>query len=243
MESQITISSKSMPLNWTNSRNAAFYRKMPLSYFKGKAIEGGLDDNCDIKTIISYIARAKSILELGAGYGRVLDYIIKSGFKGELFAVEREPKLCKILKKRFKKTCIFCDDIRTVKFNKKFDLIIWLWTGLWEFSKVEQLPILTHIVSHLNNDGFLVLDLIPITCKTIRAVNIDKNNRIITTPYGNDYTYTPSHAEIKNYARRLKLKNHTITYKTKTGKKRILYIFCKVTNSYATSKKRAISRK
>lgn len=243
MNIQTTTTPKFMPLHWTNSCNASFYSKMPISYFKKKAIEGGLDNGCDVKAVIKYIKNARSILEVGAGYGRALDYIIKSGFKGELVALEREPKLCKILKKKFKQVQVICDDIRSVKFEKKFDLIIWLWTGLWEFSKYEQVPALANLVSYLNVDGFLIFDLIPITCRTINAISLDKNNKIISAPHGDDYTYTPSHTEIKQYAQRLGRGMRTITYKTKTGKTKILYIFYRITNAHTTSKKRAVDGK
>jgi len=242
VKNKTTISDKFGQPYWTNSHNAILYSNMSTSYFKQKAIEGGLDDGRDVKAIAKYIKNARSILEVGAGYGRALDYIIKSGFKGTLVALEREPKLSIILKRKFKQVHIICRDIRTVTLQKKFDLIVWLWTGLWEFAAHEQLTVLAKLVSHLNNSGFLILDLIPSTCKTIKAIRLDKNNRFIPTPYGNDYTYIPSHTEIKQYAKQLNLQMKTLTYTTKTSKKRILYIFY-IANTHASPKERAVCRK
>lgn len=218
-----------MQPSWTNSHNAIMYKNMPLSYFKKEAIEGGLDNGCDIKAIMQYIKNAQSILEVGAGYGRALNYIIKSKFKGELVALEREPKLCKVLKKRFKTAKIIGDDIRYFKLEKKFDLIIWLWASLCEFSKNEQLPALNNLVQHLNPKGFLIFDIIPITDKTINTIDFDRHNRVIATPYGNDNQYHPSPNEIERYLQKLALlKKEILVYETKTNKKRNLYVAQKI---------------
>jgi len=224
-----TINAKFTYSSWTNSYNALVYKNMPLGYFKRGAIEGGLDNGCDVKAIINYIKNAQSILEVGAGYGRVLDYIVKSGFKGELLALEREPKLCKILKQQFKKVRIICEDIRYFKLNQKFDLIVWFWAGLYDFAKTEQLLTLRNLVSHLNSSGFLIFDLIPFRDKTINTIDLDRHNRIIPTPYGDDKQYHPSAYEIKHYIQQLDLqKKANIIYETKTAKKRNLYVLQKI---------------
>jgi len=220
---------KSVKSTWNNSDNAAMYKKMPLKYFKQETIQGGLDNGCDVKAVTKYIKNAKSILEVGAGYGRVLNHVVKNTFRGELFAVEREPKLCAILKKRFPQIPIISADIRKFKIKHKFDLILWLWASLCDFSQVEQLPILKNLVSHLNTNGFLILDLIPTNCKIINAINHDKQNKTMRTPYGNNYGYFPSLEEIDLYTQKLNvLKKEIITYITKTNKKRHLYVLQKI---------------
>lgn len=219
MRTRMTQNTKMILSSWTNSHNVDIYNKMPLDYFKKEAINGGLDNGCDVKAISKYVKSSRSILEVGAGYGRVLDYIIKDGFKGELIALEREPKLCRILKKQFKRVDVICDDIIFFKIEKKFDLIIWLWAGLCEFSRSEQIFALANLIAHLDENGLLIFDLVPITCKTVRAIAFDKHNKIITTPYGNDYNYFPSYAAIKRYAQQLNCKTKTIIYVTKTNRK------------------------
>jgi SAM-dependent methyltransferase len=201
---------------------------MPIDCFKQKAVQGGLDNGCDVKAIKKYIKNAKSILEVGAGYGRVLNHIIKNGFKGKLFALEREQKLCRFLEKQFLQAHIIRADIRQFIIKQKFDLILWMWASLTEFSQAEQLLALKNLTLHLKIGGFLILDLISINCKTIDAINYDGHNKIITTAYGNDFIYLPSHDEIKLYAQKLNLlKKEIIIYKTKTNKKRNLYVLQK----------------
>lgn len=214
---------------WSNSDNAAMYKKMPIDHLKKGATQGGLNNGCDIKAIVKYIKNAKSILEVGAGYGRTLNHITKNGFIGKLFALEREIKLCRFLKKQFPQIPIIHADIRQFKIKHRFDLILWMWASLGEFSQAEQLPTLKNLISHLNTDGFLIFDSIPISCKTISGIAYDKHNRVILTPYGNDYVYLPSSHEIKFYAQKLNLlQKEIITYKTKTKKKRNLHVLQKI---------------
>jgi len=214
---------------WNNSNSIVMYKKMPLDYFKQEAIQGGLDNGCDVKAVIKYIKNAKSILEIGAGYGRAINSIIKSGFRGKLFAIEREPKLCQFLEKQFPQIPIICADIRQFKTKRKFDLILWMWASLCDFSQTEQLPVLKNLVSHLNTSGFLIFDLIPTKCKIINAIDCNKRNKTMQTPYGNNYGYFPSADEVDLYVQKLNLKKKEIvTYLTKTNKKRNLYILQKL---------------
>jgi len=223
-----TSGTKFTKLFWNNSDNALLYKKIPLNYFRREAIQGGLDNGCDIKAIKKYIKNAKSILEVGAGYGRVLNHIIKNGFKGKLFALEREPKLCRFLEKQFPQVQIICADIRRFITKQKFDLILLMWANLCDFSQTEQLPTLKNISSHLNTMGFLIFDLTPVNCKIINATNDDQYNKTMQTPYGENYGYFPSLNEIDQYIQKLNLfKKEIITYTTKTNKKRNLYILQK----------------
>jgi len=220
--------SKSTKFVWHNSDNAAMYKKMPLTHLKQMAIQGGIDQGCDIKVLTKYINKANFILEVGAGYGRVLNHIIKSGFKGKLFAVERSPKLYRFLKKQFPQIPIYCKDIQRFKTKRKFDLILLLWAGLCDFSQMEQLPLLKQLVSCLNSGGFLIIDLIPNACKIINAINHDRRNKTAKTPYGENHGYLPDKREIKRYIQKLNLlQTEIIVYTTQTGKKRKLYVLRK----------------
>jgi len=229
MAKKNTHHSKCATPSWNNSHNRAMYRKMPIPYLAKGAIEGGLDDGCDVKAITIYIKKAKSILEAGAGYGRALQFIIASDFSGRLYAVEREPKLCRFLRRKYPQIKVICDDMRHFKMKYKFDLILLLWASLSEFCKAEQLLTLKNFVAHLNRDGYLIFDSIPLGCKTIRAITYDKHNKVVKTPYGDDRIYLPSLQEIELYAQKLHLSvEKIITYKTKTNRKRNLYVLRKI---------------
>ncbi len=216
--------------DWTNKDNKNFYGKMSFKSFIAGAIQGGLDTCNDVQALTKYILTSRSILEIGAGYGRVLTHIINMGYQGDIYAIERIEKFHSYLKSQFKnKAHIFCADISNFKTNLKFDLILWMWASICEFSKKEQLPILSKLTSLLNKNGRLVLDIIPIECKTINATDFDEHNRVINTRHGKNYGYFPSAEELGTYASKLNLRSiECITYETQTQKKRNLYVLQKI---------------
>lgn len=215
---------------WTNKDNKAFYEKVPIGYFIDVATQGGLDDGNDILAIKHYIKNTGSILEVGAGYGRVIENLLKQGFCGHLTAIERNPVLCKHLQENFgEKIEIICHDILHTTLTNKYDLILWMWTGICEFSKDEQPLVINLLSNSLNANGLLVIDVVPIECTTQNSLDKDKHNRIITTSYGNNYCYLPDSSEIDEYARYSGLKQREIiAYQTKTNKTNYLYILEKV---------------
>lgn len=215
--------------SWVNADNANFYNNVPIDFFVKVAAQGGLDNGCDILAINQYIKKAESILEVGAGYGRVIDAVLKQGFCGRLTAIERNPVLYEHLQEKFgNKVKIIFDDIACATLPNKYDLILWMWTGICEFSKIEQCSVVNNLSKSLNTNGFIVIDVIPSECATQNAMDCDKHNRIITTPYGNNYCYLPDSFEIKEYANYSQLKQcKKIIYTTKTNKMNHLHIFQK----------------
>lgn len=212
--------------NWSNSANISLYKNMPLSFYKKEAKQGGIDNGCDVKAIAAYINKANSILEVGAGYGRVLFHITKSGYKKELYAIERSNRMCKFLMRKFSYVAkIVCADIRSLEIDRKFDLILWMWASICEFSKNEQLSALAQLTKHLQTDGHIIFDIIPFEDKIINAIEVDSRNKIIKTKFGNDYGYFPSPQELEHYRQLLNLELvEIIVYETKTSKKRHLHV-------------------
>lgn len=212
---------------WSNLNNIEFYETLSPEYYYAVATQGGLDNYCDVNALLPYISKATSILEIGAGYGRVLKGILKTGYNKSLYAVERSRKACKYLVENFSNAAkIICTDINDFKPEDKFDLILWMWAGLCEFAKDEQLPALSCLLPSLNIGGHIIIDLIPDEDKALNTTNFDLNNRVIETPFGKDYVYIPSKQELVNYQKSLNLKLlEMIIYKTRTDKKRNLYVY------------------
>ena len=210
---------------WTNQSNNHMYEDMPIKFFEDVAAQGGLDDCCDLKSIDHYIKPARSVLEVGAGYGRVLSYITKTYNKNHLSGIERNEKLYKFLVTKFPHVKIILADINNFKAESKFDLILWMWGGLSEFSQYEQLHTFSKLISNLDKNGYLIFDTILPDCKTIQANNLNDGNYVIQTEYGNDFIYLPSEQEISDYVKKLNVHLvEKIIYATKTKKKRHLYV-------------------
>jgi SAM-dependent methyltransferase len=223
-----TKSNRLMRENWSNHDNENFYQKVRIEDFYQNAVQGGLDTGIDIKNLEKYINNTNSILEIGAGYGRVLSHILNRGYTGKLVAIERNQKFCQFLQSQFHgRANIFCADIINFKYDDKFDLILWMWGSICEFSKTEQAQVISHLGKMLNKNGHLILDTIPIECTSINAIALNPHDRVIETSYGKDYCYLPSDDEITQYAQQTGLIHHEdLIYYTTSNRKRRLSVFC-----------------
>ncbi|MGD9153719.1 MAG: class I SAM-dependent methyltransferase [Gammaproteobacteria bacterium] len=214
--------------NWSNTDNINIYKNMPIEAFYQGAVQGGLDTGVDVKNLEKYIDKAKSILEVGAGYGRVLSHILNQGYTGKLVAIERDKKFYQFLQSQFYgRVKIFCSDVMNFCPDDKFDLILWVWASIFEFSKNEQAQVVSHLGNMLNKNGLLILDVLPIECVSINATKLNSHDRVIETPYGKDYCYVPSDDEIMRYAQQADLAHcEDLIYHTTVGRERRLSIFC-----------------
>jgi precorrin-6B methylase 2 len=212
--------------SWLNADNAELYEKMPLDFFMRMAAQGGLDTCNDVAAIESYINKASSILEIGAGYGRVIEFILKQNYNGQITAIERNYKLYQHLERLYSnKVTLVNADIQQVKLTSKYDLMLWMWTGICEFSKPEQQAVIKMLADYLAPNGFLIIDIIPIEFKTQHTIAYDKHNRIVSTPFGSDYGYFPDHFEIMEYIDNANLALHEQrVYYTSTNKEDHLYV-------------------
>lgn len=210
-----------------NKSNLEAYSLISVEELQSIAKIGGLDNGCDINLIKSHILRATSILEVGAGYGRALKHIIDIGYKGKLTAIEYNPNFCEELYKKFSdRVEILNANLLDIDFIEKFDCILWLWSGISDFSKTEQNLALHKLFDLLHLNGILIFDIIP---PKVIPLNVEKisdqefnmqiNGKILAS-------YCPTFDEINNYATQLNVqKRHNIEYITDIGRKRIMHIF------------------
>lgn len=213
-------------LTWVNTDNTEFYENLPLDEFYKTALIGGLDSGIDVDVIMPYVNVAHSILEVGAGYGRVLNHLITRGYKGKLSAIERSKKLCQWLKSQYQhRVTILEGSLMTITHQEKYDLILWMWTGLAEFSKDEQVTALKKLLGYLTPEGKIILDMVPLTEKTLNTVALTVQEHICETKYGTDHCYISSEEEITNYAQKIGLKTiEKKAYKSLPERTRLFYI-------------------
>jgi len=210
-----------------NVKNALFYDSISLDLLPDFSVRGGLESGCDLDLIANYIAHVNSILEVGAGYGRVISNLFKRGYNKNLVAIERSKKFCDLLRQNYDgKLEIINADIKSFEYSRQFDLILWLWSGICDFSQEEQGDVLLKIAGFLKKEGVLVVDsLLP---STLPANAETHNEKYAVIPGGNNsklYVYTPSPEEIKAYSKTAGLDfMKFISYKTTTNRNRMLYL-------------------
>ncbi|HVV68174.1 MAG TPA: class I SAM-dependent methyltransferase [Gammaproteobacteria bacterium] len=214
-------------IGWDNKDLIEYYENVPVSVLRDFAIKGGFENGCDIDLIYPYIANTRSIIDVGSAYGRVLNQLILKKYSGKISSIERSKNLYKhLLNKYSKKVNIYNADIRCFHPNAQYEAVLFLWSGIGDFAKSEQLPLLEHMRSWLKPEGIMILDTILNTIVPGNASVNDDNSFILNSAYGTAYGYKPSEKEIDEYGKQLKFKyiKH-IPYQTPTQRQRILHIF------------------
>lgn len=208
----------------TNDKNFLFYENIGVDTFKDLAEKGGFSTYHDLELAFPFIKSADSILEIGAGYGRCIDYLRKKGYKGKLIAVEQSTALVNHLKDRFSDVNIMHGDIKKLELSQKVDSALWMWSGILDFSPEEQLLCLKRIAGLLTVKGNLAIDVPSLGHKTI-ASHLDEQNLHFETPFGTLDCYIPSREEMEKMTKQAGFATlEEINYKTATGMPRTMYI-------------------
>lgn len=215
-----------------NDKNIDFYKKINLDKFKEFARLIGLDTKIDIDFIYPYVQSAKILVELGAGYGRVIEALLEKGFQGQIIAFERVSELMNHLSRQFghqkfnKKITLIEADFKYYPFPEKVDAVLWLWSGFLEYSKIEQAENVKRIYANLTDKGILVIE-IPVE---VKHVGKHEDNQIIKveTEWGTIEAYMPRYEELLEYATQAGFIGiERLDYATTTNLKRSIYIFRK----------------
>lgn len=214
-----------------NKTNKLFYNQVPLEVFKGMAKQGGFAEHKDLKLISSQIPADAKVLELGAGYGRCVDFLLEKNHSGQIIAIEQSPSLIDVLNEKYKtisNVIVIQDDLNSTKTVFEAEIVLWIFSGLLDFSRDEQLSVLKKIRSWIVNEGKLFVDIPQLTNLTI-ARYTTKQDVVMDTPYGSIETFLPSADDIIAYASAAGYAGITaVDYDTDTGKKRTMYTFTTV---------------
>jgi trans-aconitate methyltransferase len=211
-----------------NEKNFNFYNKIGIDTFQSLAQAGGFNTFVDLEIAYRYIQPTESIVEIGAGYGRCLDFLFEKKHKGQIIAVEQSAELCIHLRNKYAtRAQIVEGDIYTNSFLHKIDTALWMWSGIIDFSVEEQAAVVKHIAGLLTEKGKLFIDIPRIGTQTI-ASHIDQQRIKLTTDFGEIECYIPLSSEMKEYADAAGfLRVDEINYETATDKKRTMYILMK----------------
>jgi SAM-dependent methyltransferase len=145
---------------WHNLDNKEFCEKLSLHGFLNMLRISGLTNNPDVILLSDYIEHANSILEIGGGYGRVINACQQMGYSKKLTAIEYAHTYANFLKDNIQNCHIIEGDFLEYFFRAKFDLILMMWTTIAMFSPNEQKLCLTKCAKLLKTGGYCVIDLL-----------------------------------------------------------------------------------
>ena len=211
---------------WCNDDNKFFYN-MPLDIFKGYCHSSGIQNGCDIQLIYdNYLKPTESMIEIGAGYGRATSALLKCGYQGSVTALERNPTLVNALASIFKNTInIVSSDLKDYFPNTTYDVALWLWSGISEFSQNEQIRMLRHIKSFVKQQGFIIVDTLPTRLHQSNATNKINDTLVVQNDYTTGYFYSPDAKDITRYTSICDLTvERIIPYQSETHRDRVLFV-------------------
>ena len=108
------------------------------------------------KIIQKYKKNSKTILELGTGTGSHAIFLAK---KYNYTGVEKSGEMIKICEEKKIKAKIFKQDIRNLKLNKKYDIIIALFCVVVYLTNINEfIKTLKNVHKHLNKGGLFIFD-------------------------------------------------------------------------------------
>ena len=206
-----------------NDRNIEFYNQISIPAFKNFAEKLGFSSCVDMELLKDEVEGAQTILEIGAGYGRVVEWIIKCGYQKQFSAIEKSKVLFDRLREIYA-VVIKNEDVLKIDCDRKVDLIIWMWSGFLEFSPEEQAYAMKQVAKCLNPTGKICIE---IPHNEIRYVGSSKDQKYFSLQenWGMLRAYLPSHTEMLGYARNANLQVlECRTYKTPAGLNRVIYM-------------------
>lgn len=209
----------------TNTSNFDFYKNIGVDNLSELAHIGGFDSWKDMEIAYPHVKDGSSILELGAAYGRCLDYLLTQNYEGEITAIEQSPKFIEHLESAYRgKVDIIHGDFKSHLFNKRFDAILWMWSGILDFSEEEQQLAIEKLNSILNAKGVLIIDTPRIGFQTF-AEHDNSQSLHHESPYGNLQCYIPSLKELDTLTKNAGFSTiEQVDYETATAKQRSLFI-------------------
>jgi tRNA A58 N-methylase Trm61 len=211
-----------------NKKNFNFYNNIGLATFQSMAAQGGFDTFTDLEIVYRNINPTNSILEIGAGYGRCVNFLLQKQHKGSITAVEQSPVLiAHLLQQYAHQAKIIEGDINAIEVDTPVDVILWMWSGILDFSKAEQMIAVQRLAGMSGPAGKLFIDVPRLGVQTI-AEHTDQQHIKLTTAFGEVECYIPLSEEVQAYATRAGFGAiQEIDYETATAKKRTLYILVK----------------
>ncbi|MFN3234108.1 MAG: class I SAM-dependent methyltransferase [Gammaproteobacteria bacterium] len=210
---------------WCNEDNQTIYENMPLDDLEHCAHLVGIAHGEDIDQIQRYLYSAKNILEIGAGYGRVIRKLLADYPRANITAIERITKYADYLKQTYPEVNVVNENIFNVTFTQKYDVILLMWSTFGEFSRNEQGKLLNYLLSQITPKGVIFIELWKPMSKHVYANKVIENNVEYKSVYGNHYVYIPRKKELITFARKNLISLKTINYKNSTNEERVIFCF------------------
>lgn len=212
-----------------NDLNEVFYEQIDIAVMKDFAVKVGMDTGRDMAQIFHLIKGKRVLLELGAAYGRVVDYLVNHGFEGKIYAVDRSEKLLQEIRSHHpgEQVCVLRQDIKQVELPEQPEAVLWMWSGIMEMSPDETRALFAKIAGMLPKDGLFIIELPHKELKVVGKVEEDRTIRF-ETEWGTLNALMPADEEVMDAAEQAGLALEArILYPTEQQIERLIFVFRK----------------
>ena len=183
-----------------NYNNIQWFNQLPIEQLKKINTDVGLE-SCngslpeDIKHLVEILSNhnCNEILEIGGGYGRVIDHLTSAQLGNSITAIEPNKPYADYLSDKFKNSSIIkTENVDLFAFASLpvFNVNLLLGASLTQFTPEEQLLVFIKVKSLLRSNGVFVVDT--------RIAQTEENN-VSELLDGYAY-YIPTHQNIVEYA-------------------------------------------
>ncbi|MCK4870164.1 MAG: class I SAM-dependent methyltransferase [Gammaproteobacteria bacterium] len=216
--------------DWNNLSNAEYYDEFPIDTLQGYAEKGGLASGIDVELIFPRIAHTTSLLEIGACYGRIVDHLLRLGYKGHIDALERGRKFSALLAEKYSEMniSVINQDLAKLTTKTKYDAILWMWSGISDFAENEQQPIVNKLYGLLKPNGIAIIETFSHTQSPVNAKTDLCQHYTITGKNSSVHGFIPTPEAMKLFATNAGFSNiQYLPYKTTENRPRNIYLLTK----------------
>lgn len=150
--------------------NVAYYERVPAAEIESWTRAKGLDTCSDLEqlypTLASHLVDSR-VLEIGAGGGRVIDWVRRTGVRCHVTGIELAPSRAAFLADKYRGVegvTVLHADLLGFRSEEPFDLVLWMWSGFLELNPDEKRLALER-VRHLSRRGTLFVVDFPLEVK------------------------------------------------------------------------------
>lgn len=216
--------------HWKNFDNQTLYNAVhDEDFIKHLEACGGLSECPDLEITRRFWEQAATILEVGPWRGRVIEGLIKRGYSGEITAIEHSKYWSDQLQKRYKNIKVLHQDLLQADLPRKFEVILWLWTGIADFGPTEQEKATIKLAHALKPGGTLIVDCFDYTMRHHNKESFqDGQYYEVPVKQGLLRGYFPSRNELLHYANKAGLELIKVLPYVASDVHRTLYLFRRI---------------
>jgi SAM-dependent methyltransferase len=138
----------------TNKKENVYQSYDKMAWWFDEHRSSDLFDKSWLELAIALLPKGAKVLDLGCGMGEpMMPYFIEQGY--EVTGIDGSVKLIELARNRFPNAEFIVGDMRKIRLDQKFDLII-AWHSLFHLPQSDQRLMFQSFADHCNDNGVLL---------------------------------------------------------------------------------------